>query len=195
MLRSWKGANAQGMETSEYCESWSQLSIKLIYIDLPCFTHRFVARKSFRLVPGLRRASSMLSAEIEAKSGEVRLGAVVCNHHIGERPSGKNGQVVAKGLDSVGILLSRLQHIQAFPLCMGLRKRCSLETLRNAQLCEVVSYSYSEVACQAAITKVLDQEIRALGQIPDFSLLFSLACVYFVLNVLTEELLSFLCML
>ena len=137
----------------------------------------------------------MLSAEIEAKSGEVRLGAVVCNHHIGERPSGKNGQVVAKGLDSVGILLSRLQHIQAFPLCMGLRKRCSLETLRNAQLCEVVSYSYSEVACQAAITKVLDQEIRALGQIPDFSLLFSLACVYFVLNVLTEELLSFLCML
>ena len=64
----------------------------------------------------------MLSAEIEAKSGEVRLGALGCNHHIGERPSGKNGQVVAKGLDSVGILLSRLQHIQAFPTVHGSAK-------------------------------------------------------------------------
>lgn len=119
-----------------------------------------------------------------ARSDWQVLGALRCNRHIGERPSGKNGQVVAKGLDSVGILLSRLQHIQAFPLCMGLRKRWSLETLRNAQLCEVVSYSYSEVACQAAITKVLDQDIRALGQIPDLSPLFSLASVsFFVLNV------------
>ena len=32
--RSWKGANAQGMETSEYCESWSQLEYQA---DLPCF--------------------------------------------------------------------------------------------------------------------------------------------------------------
>ena len=57
----------------------------------------------------LRRASSMLSAEIEAKSGEV----------------------VAKGLDSVGILLSRLQHIQV--ACQAAITKATEETIQRAR--------------------------------------------------------------
>mmetsp|Transcript_95489 Transcript_95489/g.116933 ORF Transcript_95489/g.116933 Transcript_95489/m.116933 type:complete len:143 (+) Transcript_95489:44-472(+) len=57
----------------------------------------------------LRRANNMLSAEIEAKSSEV----------------------VAKGLDSVGILLARLQQLQV--ACQAAITKATEDTIQRAR--------------------------------------------------------------
>ena len=70
--------------------------------------------KRNRLQPGLQRANAMLSAEIEARSGEAprnRIKVMRCNAWIVDSNLWAL-KVVAKGLDTLGALLSKLRQLQ-----------------------------------------------------------------------------------